>query len=180
FGRSSFTRWVVPVDDESSVSLAWANFGERGDPHEYNTKEGCELIEQGEIVDRPFEERQRRPADAEAVEGMGRISAHKGENLMPTDRGVSLYRRGIRRMVRDLADGIEPPQPQQMRGEAIRTYGQDTILRLPMDEEDDRAYLKKVAKMVMNMQFDAEALPLSERDAHIIAELKRIEADGLD
>ena len=180
FGRSSFTRWVVPVDDESSVSLAWANFGERGDPHEYNTKEGCELIEQGEIVDRPFEERQRRPADAEAVEGMGRISAHKGENLMPTDRGVSLYRRGIRRMVRDLADGIEPPQPQQISGDAIRTYGQDTILRLPIDEEDDRAYLKKVAKVVMNMQFDAEPLPLSERDAHIIAELKRIEADGLD
>ena len=120
FGRSSFTRWVVPVDDENSMALAWANFGERGDPHEYNSQEGCEMIEQGEIVDRPFEERQRRPADAEAVEGMGPISAHKGENLMPTDVGVSLYRRGIKRAIRDMAQGIAPPQPQQFKGQAVR------------------------------------------------------------
>ena len=110
FGRSSFTRWVVPVDDTHCVTLAWANFGDRGDPPEYNNQEGCELIEQGEIVDRPWEERQRRPADAEAVEGMGPISAHKGENLMPTDRGVSLYRRRIRRLVRDLQDGKAMPR----------------------------------------------------------------------
>ena len=32
FGRSSFTRWVVPVDDTHSMALAWGNFGERGDP----------------------------------------------------------------------------------------------------------------------------------------------------
>ena len=45
FGRSSFTRWVVPVDDNHCVALAWGNFGERGDPNEYNSKEGCERIE---------------------------------------------------------------------------------------------------------------------------------------
>lgn len=179
FGRSSFTRWVVPIDDHHSMALAWANFGDRGDPHEYNSQEGCEMIEQGEIVDRPFEERQRRPADAEAVEGMGPISAHRGENLMPTDVGVSLYRRGIKRAIRDMANGIAPPQPQQIAGEAVRTYGQDTLLRLPMGEGDDRAFLKVVAKRVMEMQFDAEALPLAERDAHIISELKKIEAEGL-
>ena len=44
------------------MSLAWANFGPRGDPPEYNNQEGCELIEQGELVDRPWEERQRNPA----------------------------------------------------------------------------------------------------------------------
>ena len=36
FGRSSFTRWVVPVDDEHCVAIAWGNFGERADPIEYN------------------------------------------------------------------------------------------------------------------------------------------------
>ena len=34
-----------------------------------------------------WEEKQKRPGDAEAVEGMGSISAHKGEHLMPTDYG---------------------------------------------------------------------------------------------
>ena len=176
FGRSSFTRWVVPVDDEHCMTLAWANFGERGDPPEYNSKDGCELIEQGEIVDRPWQERQRRPADAEAVEGMGPISAHKGENLMPTDRGVSLYRRRIRRLVRDLADGKAPPQPQQVAGEPVRTYGQDSVMRLPAKPgQDDRRFLKDMGHQVMTMQFEAETLPLERRDATIIAGLKEIE-----
>lgn len=180
FGRSSFTRWVVPIDDHNSMSLAWANFGDRGDPHAYDSQEGCELIEQGEIVDRPWEERQRQPADAEAVEGMGTISAHKGENLMPTDRGVSLYRRRIRSLVRDLVEGREPPQPQQIPGEAVRTYGQDSVMHLPADSNDDRKYLKRIGSTVMEMQFAAEGMPLPERDAYIITELERIEKDGID
>lgn len=179
FGRSSFTRWVVPIDDTRSISLAWGNFGERGDPEKYNNQEGCELIEQGEIVDRPWEERQRRPADAEAVEGMGSISAHKGENLMPTDRGVSLYRRRIRRLVRDLAEGKALPQPQQIPGEAVRTYGQDSVMRMPLQNDvNDDKFLKGVGNAVMTMQFDAESLPLDQRDAKIIEALAQMEERG--
>ena len=179
FGRSSFTRWVVPVDDSHCVALAWANFGDRGDPHEYNNQEGCELIEQGEIVERSWEERQRRPADAEAVEGMGPISAHKGENLMPTDRGVSLYRRRIRRLVRDLQDGKPVPRPQQIDGEPVRTYGQDSVMKIPANPQaDDRRFLKQLGRDVMNMQFDAELKPLDQRDAAIIDALKQIEANA--
>ncbi|MED5406062.1 MAG: aromatic ring-hydroxylating dioxygenase subunit alpha, partial [Chloroflexota bacterium] len=92
YGRSSFTRWVVPVDDENTQALAWANFGERGDPPEWNTPEGPELIEQGEVFDRTYEERQRSPGDAEATEGMGRITVHKNENLVSSDRGITLMR----------------------------------------------------------------------------------------
>lgn len=176
FGRSSFTRWVVPVDDTHCVTLAWANFGDRGDPPEYNNQEGCELIEQGEIVDRTWEERQRRPADAEAVEGMGPISAHKGENLMPTDRGVSLYRRRIRRLVRDLQEGKPMPRPQQVDGEPVRTYGQDSVMKMPNHSgADDRHFLKQLGRDVMNMQFDAESLPLDERDTVIINALQQME-----
>ncbi|NNE22897.1 MAG: aromatic ring-hydroxylating dioxygenase subunit alpha [Rhizobiales bacterium] len=179
FGRSSFTRWVVPVDDSHCVALAWANFGDRGDPIEYNTQEGCEMIEQGEIVDRPWEERQRRPADAEAVEGMGPISAHKGENLMPTDRGVSLYRRRIRRLVRDLQDGKPVPRQQQIDGQPVRTYGQDSVMKMPAKPGiDDRRFLKQLGRDVMNMQFEAEPKPLDERDATIIEALKQIEASA--
>ncbi len=161
------------------MSLAWANFGKRGDPPEYNNRDGCELIEQGEIVDRPWHERQRRPADAEAVEGMGAISAHKGENLMPTDRGVSLYRRRIRRLVRDLGHGKAPPQPPQLAGQPVRTYGQDSVLRLPAKpDSDDRRFLKQTGRKVMTMQFEAEKMPLDERDALIIAGLRQIETEG--
>jgi hypothetical protein len=160
---------------------AWANFGDRGDPHQYNTQEGCELIEQGERFERSPEEKQRRPADSEAVEGMGPISTHKGENLMPTDRGISLYRRRVRRQIRDLAtEGKEPPQPVSFEANAVRTYGQDTVLHLPPKTgSDDRAYLMRIGEQVMDMQFRHEASPDDVRDSSIIAELRDIEANGV-
>ena len=109
---------------------------------------------------------------------MGPISAHLGENLMPTDRGVALYRRRVRQLVRALAAGEAPPQPQQLPGEAVRTYGQDSVMRIPAQGQDDRAFLKSFGRAVMQMQFDAEALPLTERDARIIEELKAMERKG--
>ena len=175
FGRSSFTRWVVPIDDTHSMSLAWANFGERGDPIEYNNKEGCELIEQGELVDRPWEEKRLRPSDAEAVEGMGKISKHKGEHLMPTDKGILVYRRRIRQLIKDLENGKIMPQPQQVPGEAVRTNGQDTVLRIPQKESDDRKYIRSIGSAIMKMQFEAEQMSLDQRDKFIIDKLANME-----
>ena len=178
FGRSSFTRWVVPVDDYNSVALAWGNFGERGDPIEYNTKEGCERIEGGETMDRTFEEKQKKPGDAEAVEGMGAISAHKGEHLMQTDHGIMIYRRRIRKLVKSLQEGKEPPQPQKKKGEIIKTNGQDTVLRAPKRNIDDRKFIKSIGSAVMKMQFDLENMPLKDRDSQIINKLSEMEKRG--
>ena len=175
FGRSSFTRWVVPIDDTHSMSLAWANFGERGDPIEYNNKEGCELIEQGELVDRPWEEKRLRPSDAEAVEGMGKISKHNGEHLMPTDKGILVYRRRIRQLIKDLENGKRMHQPQQVPGEAVRTNGQDTVLRIPQKESDDRKYIRSIGSAIMKMQFEAEQMSLDQRDKFIIDKLANME-----
>ena len=66
---------------------------------------------------------------AEAVEGMGSISAHKGEHLMPTDQGIMIYRRKIRKLIKNLQDGQEPPQPQEKKGDIVKTNGQDTVLK---------------------------------------------------
>ena len=54
FGRSAFTRWVVPLDDRHTMAFAWGNFGDRADPHEFNTLEGMQPIEQGEVLDRSY------------------------------------------------------------------------------------------------------------------------------
>ncbi|MDA9663488.1 aromatic ring-hydroxylating dioxygenase subunit alpha, partial [Candidatus Pelagibacter sp.] len=178
FGRSSFTRWVVPVDDYHCVALAWANFGERGDPLEYNNQEGCERIEAGEIINRTFEEKQKSPGDAEAVEGMGAISTHKGEHLMPTDHGVMIYRRRIRKLIKSLEEGKEPPQPQNIKGETVKTNGQDTVLRAPKRNVDDKKYIKSICASVMKMQFDLEQMPLKERDDCIINNLFKMEKSG--
>jgi nitrite reductase/ring-hydroxylating ferredoxin subunit len=178
FGRSSFTRWVVPIDDYHCVALAWANFGERGDPIEYNNQQGFEKIEAGEIADRTLEEKQKKPGDTEAVEGMGPISSHKGEHLMPTDQGVMLYRRRIRKLTKDLEEGKEPPQPQKKKGETIRTNGQDTVLRAPRRNKNDKEFVKSICSSVIKMQFDLEDKPLEERDNNIINTLHEMEERG--
>ena len=178
FGRSSFTRWVVPVDDNHCVALAWGNFGERGDPNKYNSKEGCERIEAGEIMDRTWEEKQEKPGDAEAVEGMGSISRHKGEHLMPTDSGVMLYRRKIRKSIKALEQGKEPAQPQQKKGQTIRTYGQDTVLRVPKRNIDDRKFIKSIGSAVLKLQFDSEKMSIGDRDNYIINQLSKMEKNG--
>jgi len=129
-------------------------------------------------MDRSWKEKQKRPGDAEAVEGMGSISAHKGEHLMPTDHGVMIYRRRIRKLIKSLKEGKEPPQPQSKKGETIKTNGQDTVLRIPKRNIDDRKFIKSVGSTVMKLQFDAEKMPMKDRDNHIINKLYEMEKSG--
>ena len=177
FGRTAFSRWVVPIDDENTTAFAWAVFGDRADPEAYNTPEGPELIEQGELMDRPYEERQRFPGDAEAVEGMGRIADQKLEHLVPSDKGIIQYRKKLRKLCRELDAGNEPAQATEFWQNPIPTYGGDTVLHLPQGDGDNAAFLADLGDRVMQIQFDAEALTGSERDQTIIDAFKSIEAE---
>lgn len=178
FGRSSFTRWVVPVDNVTTRVLAWANFGPRGDPPSYDTPEGIERLEQGEVFERTYADRQRFPGDYEATTGMGPISTHRKEHLAPSDRGIVLMRRQLRRSIRDLRAGKPPPQPSALADGPIPTYGGDTVLAMaPKPGADDGAFRRDVAKRVMELHFEADGLQGEARDGWMVAELKKIEAD---
>jgi hypothetical protein len=176
YGRTAFSRWVVPIDDENTTAFAWAIFGDRADPHEYNTPEGPELIEQGERMDRSYEQRQRFPGDAEAVEGMGRIADQKMEHLVPSDRGIVQYRKRLRKLCRDLENGLEPTQVTGFRPGPVPTYGGDTVLKIEADKKDDSARLNSVGERVMQCQFDAETLPGEVRVRTIVDALKTLES----
>ena len=180
YGRSAFSRWVVPIDDENTTAFAWAIFGNRADPEEYNTPEGPELIEQGEVMDRSYEQRQRFPGDAEAVEGMGRIADQKLEHLAPSDRGIILYRKKLRQLCRDLETGVKPEHTSQHWGNPVPTYGGDTVLNIPGDAEDDGQRLRDIGDRVMEIQFDADILTGRERDNRVIETLKQLEAEYQD
>ena len=175
FGRSAFTRWVVPLDDENCMAFAWGNFGERGDPHEWNTWEGMQLIEQGELIDRSYEEKQASPGDLEAVEGMGAISDHEKEYFVPGDRGVGMYRSRIRKFCRDLEKGKKPPQPADLADGVIPTYGSDTILNIPQrDDQDETTLLRETNTKVMDIIFANDHLDGENRDNEIIQSIKAI------
>ena len=70
------------------------------------------------------------------------------------------------------------PTPQQLKGDAVRTYGQDTVLRLPIrDGTNDREVLKQTGKAILDMQFEHEQLSLEDRDQSIIGRLQEMEQD---
>ena len=178
YGRTAFVRWVVPLSEEATMCYAWAVFGDRADPPEYNTPEGRELIEQGEVFDRSDEEKLLVPADAEATESMGTITEHEKEHLVPSDRGIVGYRKRLRSLVRDLQDGTEPLQVADGWPDGpIPTYGGDTVLHKPTNGIDDGAMLRAVGKAVMEAQFEAEGLPEDERVENVVRRLKQIESD---
>ena len=179
YGRSAFTRWVVPIDDDETLCYAWANFGERGDPPEYNTPEGPELIEQGEVFDRPYEQKQRYPADAEATEGMGRITVHALENLAPSDKGIALMRRRLREQIREVAAGRHPTHITDHGINPVPTYGGDTVLKIPQRSDDESTFLSQLAHALMDAQYDADRLPENERVRFVIEKMQAIEAGGL-
>ena len=67
------------------------------------------------------------------------------------------------------------PQPQQIHGEAVRTNGQDTVLKIPQKETNDRQYIRFIGSEVMKMQFEAEKMPLDKRDNYIMDKLNFME-----
>jgi len=175
YGRTAFARWVVPVDDENTTAFAWAIFGDRADPEEYNTPEGPELIEQGEVMDRSYDQRQRFPGDAEAVEGMGRIADQKREHLVPSDKGIIMYRKKLRQNCRNLEKGIKPEHTSDYWSNPVPTYGGDTVLSIPRGVKNDSKLLQKIDKAVMEIQFSAESLIGIARDKSIIEAMKNLE-----
>ena len=97
---------------------------------------------------------------------------------MPTDYGIMIYRRRIRKLIKNLEQGTEPPQSQQKKGDIIKTNGQDTVLRIPKRNIDDRKFIKSIGSNIMKLQFDAEKMPIKDRDNHIIKQLSEMEKSG--
>jgi len=97
---------------------------------------------------------------------------------MPTDSGVMMYRRRIRKLIKELEEGKTMPQPQQIPGEIVRTNGQDTVIQIPKINDDDRKFIKSIGSLVMKIQFDAEKMKFKDRDNYIIKKLTEIEKKG--
>jgi len=64
------------------------------------------------------------------------------------------------------------------KGDIIKTNGQDTVLRIPKRNFDDRKFIKSIGSAVMKLQFDAEKMSFKDRDRSIINQLKDIENSG--
>jgi hypothetical protein len=180
FVRTGLTRWVVPVDDTNTITIAWRHFNKETDPLGKGKPELCgynSVDFYGQTDGRSYEQRQRSPGDYEVWVSQGPVTVHAREHLGATDAGVALYRRRLRRAIRRMTEGNAPQQPTAGMPSPIPTYGGDTVLRAPMRSNDDRKWMSDLSKRVADIYRAGDTLLGEERRGSIRDALAALEAE---
>ena len=81
--------WSVPVDNENTINFRFRYFRE-----DQQTSEGVSF---GQLGERSYEERQRKPGDFDAQTSQRPIAIHTLEHLASSDQGVIQFRQMVRR-----------------------------------------------------------------------------------
>jgi hypothetical protein len=175
FGRTSLTKWVVPIDDTNSRKFGWRHFNDKDEILRQGSKDevGWEKVDfYGQTAHRSTEERITNPGDWEVWTSQGPINIHKREYLGSTDVGVAMLRSKLKKDIRNLERGKDPIQPRGTETHPFHTYGGDTVLRIPPDTSDDRLMISMLQKDVAAVYFDADKYEDEDRVNFIARELK--------
>jgi len=145
--RPVIIRWAVPNDDTHTTNFELAQV----DPAWGLTPDQVGRPGFGQSDDRPYDERQRFPADFDAQSSQRTIAVHALENLASTDRGVIMLRRIVRDGIRAVARGRDPEGARWPEGKTIKTFTQDIVLRVPPagSAEADRRLLRTTGRSVI-------------------------------
>ena len=175
FGRTSLTKWVVPIDDTNSRKFGWRHFNDKDEILRQGSKDevGWEKVDfYGQTAHRSTEERITNPGDWEVWTSQGPINIHKREYLGSTDVGVAMLRSKLKKDIRNLERGKDPIQPRGTETHPFHTYGGDTVLRIPPDTSDDRLMISMLQKDVAAVYFDADKYEDEDRVNFIARELE--------
>ncbi len=170
FGRTSLTKWVVPLNDVNSRKFGWRHFNDTDEVLRQGsrTEVGWEKVDfYGQTAHRSYEEKQNNPGDWEAWTSQGPMNVHKREYLGSTDEGVALLRSRLKRDIKRVQNGQQITTLQKSNHGMIPTYGGDTVLRLEKDADDDATLLGSVIDDVIDIHITAGDLPADERAVHI-------------
>jgi hypothetical protein len=126
YQRPHMTNWAVPMDDTTTMNLGFRHVPLYEDVEPGRIEAGF-----GQSADRPYEERQRVPGDYDAQTSQRPIARHGLEHLVSHDRGIMMFRNLVRRGIRAVQRGEDPPGIVRGPHAPIRTCSQDTILHIP-------------------------------------------------
>jgi phenylpropionate dioxygenase-like ring-hydroxylating dioxygenase large terminal subunit len=176
FGRTSLTKWVVPIDDTNSRKFGWRHFNDKDETLRLGVRAevGWESVDfYGQTAHRSEDERKRNPGDWEAWTGQGPINIHKREYLGTTDEGVAMLRTKLKRDIKSVAAGKPIPRPEGTSDKPVPTYGGDTVVRVARSNSDDRKLMADVQSEVAKIYFSADKYQGEERTAFIRREVAR-------
>jgi len=174
WGRTSLTKWVVPVDDTNSRKFGWRHFNDKDEVLRQGDKAnvGWEKVDfYGQSGHRSYEEMQANPGDWEAWSSQGPMNVHKREYLGTSDEGVAMLRAKLKRDVKAVEKGKPVVRPEGTPDRPVHTYGGDTILRVAKDNQDDRALLDRLQRDVAGIFFDADRYEGDDRVEYIAREI---------
>ena len=177
FGRPSLSKWVVPVDDTNSRKFGWRHFNDSVEVLRLGKREqvGWESVDfYGQTGARSYAERQRNPGDWEAWTSQGPINIHARECLATSDRGVAMLRRKLRKDIRAIASGETIVRPEGNSERPFRTYGGDTVLRIPKRNDDDEGLIGEIQDQVFDIYLEGDAYEGAEREAFIRSRLRAL------
>jgi nitrite reductase/ring-hydroxylating ferredoxin subunit len=174
FVPPAITRWIVPYDDTSCMTIGWRHANDQVDPDGRTKVEeiGLESVDFfGQTPNRDYADRQREPGDWDAQVSQRPIALHALENLGRTDTGIGMLRQNLRYGITALARGTAPPPPPTHDG-VLTTFAHDTVLHLPARGNDDEAFLHQVCDIVTEITLGTAGLPHTTRRAECISRLK--------
>jgi nitrite reductase/ring-hydroxylating ferredoxin subunit len=164
----SFTRWVVPIDDENSFYTGLTHVNERTDPD--GTRDpslyGVDKMNFiGQTADRPYAERQLQPGDYDALVSQGAIADRNNEHLGTTDRGIVMFRRMLRRAIDAVQTNETPELPRLYDDGPVRTYNYELVFELPSQSNiDGLGALEEFGRRATEAVVDTDTLPPLERE----------------
>ena len=82
-----------------------------------------------------------------------------------------MLRDKLRRDIRAVANGEDIAMPQGTPEKPFHTYGGDTVLRIPKDNQDDRAMIDRIQRAVANIYFEGDAYEGEDRTEFIRREV---------
>ncbi len=110
--KATEVTWCVPNDNETVYGIsicAWPAEGGEPDADWVPGTDTLTKIRPGQLRQRAYQDKQRKPDDMEAQEGQRRIAIHGLETLGLADQGIAANRRKLRQAARDVAEGRDPP-----------------------------------------------------------------------
>ena len=145
----SLTIWSVPIDDTNTYNFRFHHLREGEEP-----QDGLGF---GQIADRPYEERQRKPGDYDAQTSQRPVAIHALERLVTSDRGVIMFRRLVRQGIRAVQNGEDPIGVVRKEDGVIPTYCSNSIIRIPASAtpEKDTELLRQIGRKTIQEYLDA-------------------------
>jgi phenylpropionate dioxygenase-like ring-hydroxylating dioxygenase large terminal subunit len=132
FDGPMMTRWIVPRDNDSTMLLEFRHISEAEEKEPAWWIDREQMLPAQLPISDDLREQKLQPGDYEAQISQRSIAVHGMEHLGATDRGITMFRRQIRRGIRAVQAGDDPTQALAPDDTGhVPTYCNDTVVFAP-------------------------------------------------